>query len=403
VRRVAVTGLGIVSPLGEDHAQFTRALRNGEVAVRPLGDGFHDLAQALGARAHAFEADAHFAPNAGRSLDRVSQFAVVASRQALASSGLRPGSAAAVGVILGSTTGGQTTVDESYARLYRDKARVPPLTIPKWMVNAPAAHITMEHGLTGPSFCIASACASSTHAIGIAYSMVASGALDAAVTGGADASITYGAVKCWDAMRIMAPDACRPFSLGRRGMVLGEGSAVFVLEPLEEAVDRGATIHAEILGFGSSSDAGDIAAPCADGAAAAMRACLSNAGLDPASVDYVNAHGTGTRFNDITETRAIRNVFGTHADKLAVSSTKSMHGHALGAAGAIELMAAIAAIRGGFVPPTASFGEPDPECDLDYVTDGARDRPVRVAISNSFAFGGHNAVIAVGAAERGAV
>jgi len=252
----------------------------------------------------------------------------------------------------------------------------------------------MEHGITGPSFSVASACSSANHAIGLAFHMIRSGSADAAVTGGAEATVTYGTMKGWDALRVMAPDTCRPFCKDRKGMVLGEGAAILVLENLERAKARGARIHGEIIGFGMSSDAGDIVLPAASGAAAAMRNCIADAGLQPEDVDYINAHGTGTTANDVTETKAIHMTFGAHAKNLMVSSTKSMHGHALGAAGAIELAASLLALRDGFIPPTANFTEADPQCDLDYVPNAVREAQAEVAISNSFAFGGHNAVVA---------
>ncbi|HEX8584576.1 MAG TPA: beta-ketoacyl-[acyl-carrier-protein] synthase family protein [Allosphingosinicella sp.] len=392
---VAITGLGIVSPLGCTTDLFASALRAGRTAIGPLGNSYGDLHDVPAARIIDFGEDVD--AREWRSLDRVSQFAVAAARDAVADSGLHFDAplAARTAVILGSTTGGQTTVDEAYARLYRDNLRVPPATIPRWMVNAPAGNVSIRHGITGPSFCIASACASAAHAIGLAYSMVRSGTVSAAITGGVDASLSYGAIKCWEAMRIMAPDLCRPFSRGRRGMTLGEGGAVFVLEPLEHARARGARIHAKIIGFGATSDAGSIAAPTPAGAAQAMAMCMSDAGIAPEQVDYINAHGTGTFANDISETTAIRQALGRHSARVAVSSTKGAHGHALGAAGGLELMATIMAMRDDFLPPTLNFEEPDPECDLDYVPNHARAHRIDTALSNSFAFGGHNAVLAV--------
>jgi nodulation protein E len=253
----------------------------------------------------------------------------------------------------------------------------------------------MEHGITGPSFTVASACASANHAFGVAYHMVRAGSVDVAVTGGTESVFTFGTIKAWEALRVMAPDMCRPFSRNRLGMVLGEGAAIFVLENRERAEARGAEILGEIAGFGMSSDAADIVLPSVIGAAAAMQACLTDGGLRPEDVDYINAHGTGTVANDATETKAIHAVFGDHARKLAVSSTKSMHGHALGAAGALELAATLIGMREGFIPPTLNYTEADPECDLDYVPNQARTARVNVAMSNSFAFGGHNAVLAV--------
>jgi nodulation protein E len=269
------------------------------------------------------------------------------------------------------------------------------LTIPKTMANAGASHISMEFGITGPSFTISTACSSAAHAIGQAFWMVRNGITDLALTGGSEAPFSFGILKAWEAMRVVSPDTCRPFSKDRRGMILGEGSAMFVLEPLDAARARGARIHAEIVGFGMSADACHITQPSSEGAARAMRAVLRDSGLAPEQIGYINAHGTATPANDLTETAAIHSVFGAHAGKLPVSSTKSMHGHALGAAAALECLAAILALRDGVLPPTANYNEPDPDCDLDVIPNQARFAQVEYAISNSFAFGGLNAVLAL--------
>jgi nodulation protein E len=253
----------------------------------------------------------------------------------------------------------------------------------------------MEFGITGPSFTISTACSSAAHAIGQAYWMIRSGGAELALTGGSEAPFSFGILKAWEAMRVVSPETCRPFSKDRRGMILGEGAAMFVLEPLEAARARGAAIHAEIVGFGMSADAAHITQPSAEGAARAMRAALRDAGLAPEQIGYVNAHGTATPANDVTETAALRSVFGAHANRLPVSSTKSMHGHALGAAAALECLATALALRDGVLPPTANFTEPDPECDLDVIPNHARPAQVEYALSNSFAFGGLNAVLAL--------
>jgi nodulation protein E len=263
------------------------------------------------------------------------------------------------------------------------------------MANAGASHISMEFGIVGPSFTVSTACSSAGHAIGQAYWMVRSGMTDLALCGGSEAPFSFGILKAWEAMRVVSPDTCRPFSKDRRGMILGEGAAMLVLEPLEAALARGARIHAEIVGFGMSADASHITQPSAEGAARAMRAVLKDAGLAPEQVGYINAHGTATPANDPTETAAIRAVFGAHAEKLAVSSTKSMHGHALGAAAALECLAVALALRDGVLPPTANYRVPDPDCDLDVIPNQARAAQVEYAISNSFAFGGLNAVLAL--------
>lgn len=403
MNRVAVTGLGICAAPGRNTADFAAAIEAGRSAIGPLRIiPTEGLLTKIGAQVLDFDPAAHFESGMLALYDRATQFALVAAREAVAQSGLdfRQGLAARTAAIIGSGVGGQTTQEENYRRLYAEGAkRLHPFTIPKLMINAACSHIAIEHGITGLSFTAASACASASHAIGIAFNMVRSGAVETAVTGGTEAVFTFGTIKGWEALRVMAPDTCRPFSADRKGMVLGEGAAVMVIEPRERALARGATLLAEIVGFGASSDAADIVLPSAEGAAAAMKACLADAGLAPEAVDYVNAHGTGTLANDVTETEALHLVFGGHAKNLAVSSTKSMHGHTLGAAGAIELAATILGMRKGFMPPTANFTARDPRCDLDYVPNVARRRPIGVAISDSFAFGGHNAVLAVRAAE----
>jgi nodulation protein E len=281
-------------------------------------------------------------------------------------------------------------------RLYGERnPRVHPMAIVRVMPNAPASQVSLEMGLRGPVFAVASACASSNHAVGQALMLLQSGSADVAVTGGVEACITVGTVKAWEAMRVMADDTCRPFSKGRKGLVLGEGAGVFVLETLERAQARGAVILAELAGSGMTADAADIVMPDASGAARAMRLAMDHAGLGTADVDYINAHGTGTQANDSTETRAIRAVFGADADALAVSSTKSMHGHALGGGGALELVAVVGALRDGVVPPTINYLEADPACDLNVVPNAAQQRVVRAALSNSVAFGGLNAVLAL--------
>jgi nodulation protein E len=298
--------------------------------------------------------------------------------------------------IVGTGVGGQMALDDSFRRIYKEnRARAYPLTIPKVMVNAPASQISMHCGLRGPSFAIASACASATHAIGVAFQMVRSGAIDCAVTGGTEACLSYGTIRGWEALRVMAPDMARPFSADRKGMVLGEGAAMLVLETLEHAKARGATILAEMAGFGMSADAADLIAPDVDGMSRAMRGALEDAKMTPRDVQYINAHGTGTTANDDTETKALHQVFGAHAPRLAVSSTKSMVGHALGAAGALEAVATVMAVHDGVAPPTIGYLGRDPACDLDYVPNEARRMNIDVALSNSFAFGGLNAVLAV--------
>ena len=356
------------------------------------------LVGANGAEVRNYAPEQYFDPKERALLDRFAQFGVIAAREAIAGAGvawtdeLRETTA----IVTGSCVGGQTTEDDGFVNLYRNNIpRVNPLTIPRTMANAAASRISLETGVVGPTYTISTACSSSNHAIGQAFWMVRSGAAEMAITGGSEAVFSMGFLKAWEAMRVVSPDTCRPFSKDRRGMILGEGGAMLVLEPLDAAVARGARIHAEILGFGMSSDASHITQPSAEGAARAMRAALRDGGLQPEQIGYINAHGTGTAANDISETAAIRAVFGAHVDRLAVSSTKSMHGHALGAAAALECLATVLALRDGVLPPTANFNERDPDCDLDVIPNTAREAQVEWALSNSFAFGGLNAVLAL--------
>ena len=397
--RVVITGLGCVSAIGNDVGDFWRSLRDGRCGIGPITKVSSDnLAVGIAAEVKGFDPRVHFDRRQLNLLDPFAQFAMVAARQAIADSGLdfagELGGRAAV--ILGTGKGGDATAEDGAHRLLLEgKAKVNPLTIPRAMASAAVSQIAIEHGITGPAFAVSSACASANHAIGQAFWMVRHGVVASAVTGGSEACLTFGTLKAWEAMRVTAPDTCRPFSCDRRGLVLGEGAGILVLESLESARIRGADILAEVAGFGMSSDAGDIVYPSEDGTARAIKAALDDAGLDPEDVQYVNGHGTGTKANDVTETRALHSVFKDHARKLAVSSTKSMHGHALGAAGALELVATVLAMHEGIAPPTANYSDRDPDCDLDYLPNHARDISIRAAISNSFAFGGLNAVLAL--------
>jgi nodulation protein E len=299
-------------------------------------------------------------------------------------------------VVTGSCMGGQGAIERGYVDLYQHgRSRVHPLSIPRIMANAGASAISMELGVRGPAFTLSTACSSASHAIGQAYWMVRHGMVDRAITGGSEAPFGLGNLKAWDALRVVAPDTCRPFSSDRRGLILGEGGAILVIESLESALGRDCAIHAEIVGFGMSSDAYHVTQPSTEGPALAIEAALRDGAIPPERVGYINAHGTGTPANDRVETLAIRKVFGPHADRLAVSSTKSMHGHALGAGGAIEAIATLLALENGLVPPTANFTGPDRACDLDVIPNEARRLDVDYALSNSFAFGGLNVVLAL--------
>jgi nodulation protein E len=397
--RVVVTGWGVVSPIGQTAASFWSSLVRGtsgiaEATLIPTDQ----LTNKVVAEVKDFDPHRHFDDRQFAMLDRVSQFAVVAAREAIARSGISLDDELSerTATIIGTGVGGQGTQDDNYRRLYREGAkRLHPLTIPKLMVNAPASQVAMDRGLRGPAFAVASACASATHAIGLAFHLVRSGGATCAVTGGTDACITFGTMKGWEAMRVTAPDTCRPFSRDRKGLVIGEGAAVLVLENLEHARKRSADVLGEIIGFGMSSDAGDLTSPDEGGMVRAITAALADAKLAPQDVQYINAHGTGTAANDEVETNAIKSAFGLHAAKLAISSNKSMLGHALGAAGALELVATLMSVQNAIVPPTINYLGPDPGCDLDYVPNEARPLLMQAAVSNSFAFGGLNAVLAV--------
>lgn len=397
--RVVVTGLGCLSAIGNTVPEFRRSLDDGRCGIGPITKVDRDgLGVGVAAEIKDFDPARHFERRRLGLLDPFAQYAMIAAREAIADSGLAasPGLGSRTAVILGTGKGGDTTTNDCAVRLLVDrKKRLNPLAIPRAMANAAVSHVAIEHGITGPAFAISSACASANHAIGQAFWMVRHGIVDAAVTGGSEACLTYGTLKAWEAMRVTAPDTCRPFSRDRKGLVLGEGAGIAVLESLESARARGARIFAEICGFGMSADASDMVHPCVNGIARAMREALADAAMAPEEVDYVNAHGTGTRINDVTETRAMHMVFGAHAYDLAISSTKSMHGHAMGAAAALELVATVLAIDAGVVPPTVNFTEPDPECDLDCVPNQARQMKVDAALSSSFAFGGLNAVLAL--------
>ena len=409
MRRVAVTGIGVVSPLGHGAAALYDSAHAGRSAVRRLDNDFtHRLAAPLAATT-SFDGAAHFEPPKLRMLDRVSQFALVAARQAVAESGadLARIDRDRAGVFVGTGMGGSHTSDDGYRTLYGDASdRIKPFTVLMGMHNASAAWIAIECGLRGPNLTYSTACSSSAVAIGEAWLRLAHGELDLAIAGGAEAPLSLGSLKAWEALHTLAaidardPSAsCKPFSKNRSGMVLGEGAAMLVLEPWEVAVARGAPIQGEVLGYGLTTDIGHITRPSVEGQAQAMRAALRSAGLDAARIDAINAHGTGTPANDAVETAAIRAVFGERAGRIPVSATKAMHGHLLGAAGALECALSLLAMRHAVALPTLHLEEPDPECDLDYVPGTAREGvAARAMLSNSFAFGGSNAVLALGAA-----
>ncbi len=402
-RRVAITGLGIISPLGHNVEECWKSLSEGRPGIGPIERvDCTSLRFKNGAEVRNYDPTKYFEGGKDAYIDRFAQFSVIAAREALAQSGitltkeLKERSA----IVCGSSVGGQASIESGFEDLYvLARGRVHPLTIPKTMGNAGASHIAMESGLCGPTYTVSTACSSANHAIGQAFRLIRYGECDFAITGGSEAMFTIGMLKAWEAMRVIAPDTCRPFSKDRRGMVLGEGGAMMTLEPMDSARARGAKIYAELCGFGMTSDAHHLTQPTVDGPARAMRGALREAEMAPEEVGYINAHGTGTPGNDPVESSAIREVFGAHADKIGVSSTKSMHGHALGAAGALEAIATVLALHNGILPPTCNYNEPDPECTLDYIPNKPRALRVGAALSNSFAFGGLNAVVSFRAAE----
>ena len=395
--RVVVTGVGVVCAIGNNKEELEDALRSGRSGIAPItAVDATQLASRNGAEVRTPLLPPKLQENSGY-VERFSQFLLQAVDEAIEDAriswtdDLRGRTAVQVGCSMGGNICQEAAMSDYYSGR---RTRVSGSLLPRAMPNACASLVSMQYGLTGPSFTVTTACASAAHAMGLSFWMVRNGQAQIALTGGTEAPFSLGNLKAWDALKSIDPDTCRPFSRNRNGTVLGEGGAVLVMEAMESALARGAPIYCEVVGCGMSSDASHLTAPCVEGAAKAMRSCLRDAGLEPSDVDYINAHGTGTIANDVTETRAIHEVFGEHASQLSISSTKSMHGHAIGAAGAIEGAVSVLAMKKGFVPPTANFTDIDPECDLDVVQNKARERRVRCVLSNSFAFGGMNAVLA---------
>ena len=403
-RRVAVTGLGVVSPIGNSIEALARNLAEGRSGVRRFDPPLCDrLRSPIGALTE-FDGASLFGPARVRQLDRVTQLALAASAQAVADARLdwSTEQRERCGTFVGSGMGGAETTDAGYRTIYAEASdRVNPYTVLAAMTTAPASWISIEHGLLGPCLTFSTACSSSSVAIGEAARRIQSGDVDVMVAGGAEAPLAFGVLRAWEAMRTLAAEdsrdpsaSCRPFSLNRSGLVLGEGAAFVMLEEWQHAVDRGAPIRAELSGYGLTSDASHITRPSVRGQARAMQAALACAGLDPDEIGYINAHGSATLQNDATETSAIKEVFGDRAYSIPVSSTKSTHGHLLGAAGALEFVIAVICLEGGMVPPTMHLDVPDPACDLDYVAGAARHGiELGAVMSNSFAFGGTNAVL----------
>jgi nodulation protein E len=396
-QRIVITGIGGVCALGTSAPEIWESMKAGRLGVSQIENApIHDLKNRLGAEIKQL-------PDHGLdrkrliTMDRFSLLAIIAAKEAIQQSGVvvDASNERRIGVAMGTGIFGGDSCEENYrALLVEGKPRANVFTVPRIMPSAPTGQVSMQFGLKGPAFGVTSACASSNHAFSAAADQLRLGRADVMVAGGTDAPLFYGVLKAWEALRAMAREACRPFSADRDGLVIGEGAGVAVMETLEHAQARGATILAEFAGAGMSADAADIVAPTVDGPSSALQRCLEDGGIAIEDVDYINAHGTATKANDAIETQAIRRVFRQHADKLSVSSTKSMHGHCMGASGAVEMIACLGALRDHIVPPTIGYRMEDPECDLDVTPNVAKARNVRVALSNAFAFGGTNAVVA---------
>lgn len=399
MKRVVITGQGAISSLGMSATATMEGMREGRCGISDLDIQDVDrLSVKIGGQVKGYDGADHFSRQELVLYDKFTQFALLSAKEAMAQSGLEITENLMLrsGVIMGTAGGGLHTQDESYRNVYEaGKNRVHPFVVPRLMNNAAVSHVSMTYNLQGPSYTVATACSSSNHAMGQAFHMIRSGAVDVMLTGGSESMLVFGGIKAWEGLRVMSKDACRPFSATRNGMVQGEGAAVFVFEEYEHAKARGAEILAEVIGFAMTSDASDIVTPNKDGAARAIKGALQDAGLNGDEVGYINAHGTGTTANDKTECAAVREVFGAHADNLMMSSTKSMHGHLIGGTGAVEMLACVMALRDGIIAPTIGYEKPDPACDLDVVPNVAREAKVNVALSNAFAFGGLNAVLAL--------
>ncbi|HEX6939144.1 MAG TPA: beta-ketoacyl-ACP synthase II [Longimicrobiales bacterium] len=408
-RRVVVTGLGLLTPVGNDVDATWRALLDGKSGAGPITqfEATEDFDVRFACEVKGFEPERYMDRKEIRRTDRFAQFAIAASQQAMESAGLADGLGGVdrdrIGVLFGSGIGGIATFEEQARTLIeRGPQRISPFFVPMFISDIAAGLVSMRYGVRGPNYCTVSACASSAHAVGDAFRIVQRGEADIMIAGGAEATVTpltlagFASMKALSTRNDSPETASRPFDATRDGFVLGEGAGCLILEELEHAKRRGATILGEIVGFGQTADAYHMTAPAPEGAGAqlAMKAALRDAGLEPTDVDYINAHGTSTPANDLNETLAVKAVFGDHAWELVMGSTKSMTGHLLGAAGAVESVISVLVCRTGVIPPTINFSEPDPACDLNYAHGGKIERPVEVAISNSFGFGGHNVCLA---------
>jgi nodulation protein E len=401
-RRVVISGMGAVSAAGVGVEKLWAVARDGISQIRELKtERPYDGRIKIAAQVPDFDPARHVESNLLPFCDPFTQFTVAAADEAMAQAGLEPKGIAGprTGVIIGTGIGGMTTIDDGLYFYYTDSIRPDPLSVPRLIPSAAPTTLGMRYSCTGPTFAVGSACSSASQALGLGMQMIRFGLIDRAIVGGAEACVINGTIRAWEALRVMTPDLCRPFSKGRNGMSLGEGAAVFILEKLEDAQARGHTPLCEFVGYGTTSDAKDPVRPDVLGSTGAMALALEDAGLKPEDIDYINAHGTATHANDITEAEAIGRVFGDYARRVPVSSTKPVHGHALGAGGGLELAITICAMRDQIAPPTINFLEADPRCPIDAIPNVARPTPIRAAMSNSFAFGGINAVLIVRALE----
>jgi len=409
LERVVVTGMGVASPLGCSVTQFWADLLAGRSGIRSLeGTVFSDLPSRIGGIVQDYEERQYFEGKEARRMSRSSQLGLVAARQAISETLLENGDAASdrreVGVLIGSSIGGYSAADPSFES-FHTQGRLSPYTIPVSMNIGPGANVSIKYGFQGPLVNLDAACATAAHSIGYAFNLIRAGSLQVAMTGAADCPFSPAVVAAWAAMRALSSredcpaEACRPFSADRDGLVLGEGAGILVLESESHARNRGAPILAEIKGYGASADSSHLTQPSQLGPVLAMRRALADAQMTLEDIDYINAHATGTQWNDTNETRAIKEVFGERAYEIPVVGNKAALGHSIAGSGALELISCILSLRDQQIPPTINYRVPDPDCDLDYVTEGSRHLPIRNAMSNSFAFGGSNAVLIVGKYE----
>ena len=407
--RVVVTGMGVVSPLGCNVEEFWDGLLRGKSGVRSLDGGvFSGMMTRIGAVAWDFDERQYFNSKEARRMSRSSQLGTAAAGQAISDAKLDSGEVdpREVGVLIGSSIGGYSASDQFFESFYLHN-RISPFTIPISMNSGPASNVSIKYGFQGPLMNVDAACATAAQSIGYTFNLIRSGVLDIAVTGAADSTFAPGVVAAWAALRAISSredcpaEACRPFSADRDGMVLGEGAGILILESESHALRRGVPILAEIKGYGASADSNHLTRPAQDGPVMAMRRALKDAGFESKDIDYINAHATGTEWNDQNETRAIKEVFGERAYQIPVVGNKAALGHSIAGSGALELIGCILSLRDQVVPPTINYKVPDPECDLDYVTEGKRSLLIRNVMSNSFGFGGSNAVLIVGAYEPG--